>query len=66
MYVIGKDTLTDKARRRIEDMSLREQLKYYEETKSWMAYYATCFKLGLVTAEECTRLKTEVLKGNIK
>lgn len=66
MYVIGKDKINDKARRRVSDMSLYEQLRYFEETKSWVAYYATCFKLGLITAEECSQLKKEVLKGNIK
>lgn len=66
MYVIGKDTAADKARRRIEDMSLREQAKYFLETKSYIAYFATCWKMGLLTDEECSRLKTKVMKGLIK
>lgn len=66
MYVIGKDTATDKVRRKIEDMSVREQAKYFLETKSYIAYYAACWKMGLLTNEECSRLKTQVMKGLIK
>jgi len=65
MYVIGKDTATDKARRRIEDMSIREQAEYFLRNKSWVAYYAACWKMGLLTDEECSRLKLAAMKGNL-
>lgn len=66
MYVIGKDTLTDKGRRSVESMSLKEQLDHYLRSKSWVAYFATCWKMGLLTDSECARLKTAAMKGQIK
>ena len=66
MYVIGKDKPTDKERRKVEDMTVREQAEYFLSNKSWVAYYVACWKLGLLTDKECSRLKMAAMKGLIK
>ena len=66
MYVIGKDTLTERVRRNVDAMELVDQKDYYFRNKSWLAYFVTCWKLGEITTEELLDKKMKVIKGEIK
>ena len=66
MYVIGKDSNTDKLRRNVNRMSLLEKKKVYFDNKSWLLYYKTCYELGEITEEELIKLRKDALsRGNI-
>jgi hypothetical protein len=63
MYVIGKDTKTDKLRRAVDDLSVFEQKEHYRSTGSWLLFYKTCYELGEITRDELIKLRTDFLFG---
>lgn len=57
MYVRGFDKPVDKARREVERMPLFEKLRWLQDNKNYLAFYAECFKAGLITDQEARRLR---------
>jgi hypothetical protein len=66
MHVIGKSTVTDRARLRVDKLSPYEQKDYYFRNQSWLAYIVTCWKLGELSDEEVLKWKMKVLNGEIR
>jgi len=66
MRVIGKSTVIDRARARLEELPLDEQKQYYFNRESWLAYIVTCYKLGELTLEETKLWKIKAMKGQLK
>lgn len=66
MYVIGKDSPTDKARRRLDEMSLREKRDYFKSKSCWLLFFNACFELGEITKDELIRLRKEALRWKLQ
>ena len=64
--VIGKSTVTDRARLAVDKLPLIEQKNYYYRAKSWLAYIVTCWKLGELTDEEVAKWKMKAIRGEIE